>query len=90
MPALGSYYSQWKLSSSLLFKQKSVPVVELQQYKVDMERWHGAISSYLAEKDILEKAGREKGMDAILARHEVRVKKPSADAWNGTWREGEQ
>lgn len=54
MPALGSFYSQWKLSSRLLFKQKSVCVVQLQQYKMDMERWHG-VTPYQQGRDLLER-----------------------------------
>ena len=47
-----------------------------------MERWHGAIPSCLVEKEAFGKAGREKGIDNILARHEARVKRPSADVWD--------
>lgn len=90
MPAPGSHYSQWKLSNSLLFKQKSERVVQLQQYEADMERWHGAIPSCLAEKEAFGKAGREKGIDNTLARHEARVKRPSAEVWGIERRRGQE
>lgn len=76
MPAPGSHYSQWKLSNILLFKQQSECVVQLQQYETDMARWHGAIHSCLVKKQAFGKAGREKGIGSILARHEARVKRP--------------
>lgn len=73
MPAPGSHYSQWKLSNILLFKQKSECVVQLQQYETNMARWHGAIHSCLVKKEALGKAGREKGIGSMLARHEARL-----------------
>lgn len=81
MPASGSHYSQSKTSNRLLFKQKSECVVQRQQYKMDMERWHGAIPSCLVEEKYFGKAGREKVINNIFERHEVKVKMPSAVMW---------
>lgn len=38
-----------------------------------MARWHGAIHSCLVKKEALGKAGREKGIGSMLARHEARL-----------------
>lgn len=81
MPAPGSHYSQWKLSNILLFKQKSECVVQLKQYETDMARWHGAIHSCLGKKEAFGKAGREKGIASILARHEASAKRPLKNTW---------
>lgn len=81
MPAPGSHYSRWKLSNVLLFKQKSECVVQLQPYETNMVGWHGAIHSCLVKKQAFGKAGREKGVGSILARHEARVKRPLKNMW---------
>lgn len=51
---------------------------------------HGKMTwshSIPAGKGPLGKAGGEKSMGDVLARHAVRMKRPPEDAWNGVRRE---